>query len=158
MKDAHPVFLAFDYGTVRTGVAVGQSVTGTAMPLAPLGMKNNKADKTQLDSLIAEWQPTGFVLGMPALPDGDHCINIAKRVRSFAGYLNRHYSRSCYFVDERLSSRSLEDTCSEARLPGEPRVRAAADQAAADSRVAQALLCAWLQTAFPRDEEVSAKH
>ena len=158
MKDAHPVFLAFDYGTVHTGVAVGQSVTGTAMPLAPLGMKNNKADKTQLDSLITEWQPTGFVLGMPALPDGDHCRNIAKRVCSFARYLDRHYSRSCYFVDERLSSRSLEDTCLEERMRGDPRVRSIADKTAADSRVAQALLCAWLQNAFPRENEVLVKY
>ena len=39
---SHQTYLAFDYGTVRTGVAVGQLLTGTATPLNPLAMQDGK--------------------------------------------------------------------------------------------------------------------
>ena len=131
MTAAGRTFLAFDYGTRRMGIAVGQSITGSATPLKLLAMKNGRPQPAQLDKLVGEWSPAGFVLGMPAGPQAPTNVNIARRVKSFAGYLRRRYRKPCFFVDERLSSRVIA-------------ARHTNTNQAVDSEVAQALLGAWL--------------
>ena len=110
------------------GVAVGQKITGSASPLAILTMKNGKPQPQQLNKLVDEWVPDGFVLGMPAEPCEPTDVNIVKRVKSFAGYLQRRYQKPCFFVDERLSTRVIKERYKKRFV---------------DSEVAQALLGAW---------------
>ncbi len=102
-------YLAFDYGIRRMGVAVGQTVSRSATALSILLVKNGRPHSEQLDRLVEDWQPAGFVLGLPAEPETQGPINIAKRVRSFASYLTRRYHKPCFFIDERLSSRVIKD-------------------------------------------------
>ena len=101
-------YLAFDYGMSRMGVAVGQTVSGSATALSVLHIKNGKPQPKQLDKLMKDWAPDGFILGMPDAPQAEHDMNIARRVKSFADYLRRRYSKPCFFIDERLSSRIAE--------------------------------------------------
>ena len=131
----HKTYLAFDYGTVRTGMAVGEDLTCCAEPLKPLRMKHGWADEEQLADVIIRWQPDAFVIGMPDIPNKHNKgeINIAARAQSFAAYLNRKFTKPCYFTDERLTSRLMEVKQKEEK-----------DKVSLDSRVAQALLCEWL--------------
>ena len=49
----HKIYIAFDYGLKKTGVAIGQSITKTASPLASLSMDNGEPDWSEVDlSLI----------------------------------------------------------------------------------------------------------
>ena len=123
-------FLAFDYGTHRMGVAVGQSITRSSTSLKLLAMKNGKPQPQALDNLVQEWSPAGFVLGMPAMPSAPTDVNIVKRVKSFAGFLQRRYEKPCFFVDERLSSSAMK-------------TRPLNKGESLDSKVAQALLATW---------------
>lgn len=151
-------YLAFDYGTVRTGVAVGQTLTHTATPLPALMMANGRVAEDDLDALINAWQPKGFIIGLPATPSADARssdpsrlhpevrdpgggVNIARRVRAFAAYLGRRYGLVCHFVDERLTTRTVLDERRALRDQGKDRQ----DGAAVDSRVAEMLLCEWMR-------------
>ena len=127
-------YLAFDYGISRMGVAVGQTVTEAATPLGILHTKNGRPQSRQLDRLVRDWTPDGFVLGMPDVPSAPHHTNIARRVRSFASYLNRRYGKPYFFIDERFTSRIAE-----IQYKGEVR------QDFRHSLVAQILLNDWLR-------------
>jgi hypothetical protein len=48
--------LGFDYGTERIGVAVGQTLTGTASPLTTLDAHGRNPDWTAIDRLVEEWR------------------------------------------------------------------------------------------------------
>src|SRR5690625_7306310 len=57
--------LSFDYGTRTIGVAVGQSVTGSATPLAPLTARDGVPRWESVAALLDEWQPRLLVVGQP---------------------------------------------------------------------------------------------
>lgn len=95
--------LAFDFGTKRIGVAIGQEVTGTATPLAALSAKDGIPDWQLLTSLIKQWQPDAFVVGIPLNMD-DSSSEMAVRARKFCHRLHGRYHKPSYGMDERLST------------------------------------------------------
>jgi len=64
-KEKPATLLGFDYGTRKIGVAVGQSLTGTATPLTTLRLVQNHPDWESIRHLIEEWQPEALVVGLP---------------------------------------------------------------------------------------------
>lgn len=59
------LYMGFDFGERRTGVAIGQPRTETATPLATLHTRSGKQDWTAIQRLIDEWQPAALVVGQP---------------------------------------------------------------------------------------------
>ena len=57
-------FLAFDFGTLRVGVASGNTVTRAAQPLRSVAASGS-ARFDAIAALIAEWQPDALVVGLP---------------------------------------------------------------------------------------------
>lgn len=100
--------LAFDFGTRHTGVASGQSVTGTADPLTTLTMRDGVPRWREVKALIQEWQPTLLVVGLPLNMDGSE-TTVAPAARRFAGELERRYGLPVVLEDERLSSRAVAE-------------------------------------------------
>lgn len=101
------IVLGFDYGTKRIGVAVGNSLTGSAQALDVI--HNTRSDQTyqKIQELISEWQPSCLVVGLPLHPDGaEH--GMTKRSRSFGQELAKQFSKPIHYVDERYSSVLLE--------------------------------------------------
>ncbi len=97
------MILAFDYGTSRIGLAVGQSITATATPLPPVRARDGSPDWQTLETLVAEWQPDAFVVGLPLNMDGTPG-EISFRARKFANRLTARFKRPSYLMDERLST------------------------------------------------------
>ena len=62
-------FLAFDFGTQRTGVATGNRLTCTASP-QPTLVANNDQRLAAVALRIKEWLPDALVVGVPFHPDG----------------------------------------------------------------------------------------
>ena len=62
--------LAFDFGLARIGVAVGETETGHAHPLAVIAEEANAARFAAIEKLLAEWKPAGLVVGLPTHVDG----------------------------------------------------------------------------------------
>ena len=101
------IVLGFDYGTKRIGVAVGNSLTGSAQALDVI--QNIKPNQTyqKIQDLINEWQPSCLVVGLPLHPDGtEHAMT--KRSRSFGQELAKQFGKPIHYVDERYSSVLLE--------------------------------------------------
>ncbi|MEQ8954208.1 MAG: Holliday junction resolvase RuvX [Gammaproteobacteria bacterium] len=95
--------MAFDFGTHRIGVAIGQSLTGTAQAVCVLKARDGKPDWDQVQALIEEWRPDVFVVGLPYNMDGSECELLAL-AKKFANRIKERFSRPCYGMDERLSS------------------------------------------------------
>ena len=92
--------LAFDFGLKRIGVAVGEPELGTAHPLPAVG------GFTQIEKLVAEWQPARFVVGLPVAERGAHPL--ARRVERFARQLEGRFRLPVSRVDERFTSVEAE--------------------------------------------------
>ena len=99
--------LAFDFGTKRIGVAVGDFETRIAHPLASIAGAENRARFAAIERLIAEWRPTRLVVGLPAHADGtEHPVG--KLARRFAQRLQGRFGVEIELVDERLTSHEAE--------------------------------------------------
>ncbi len=95
-------FLAFDFGTKRTGVAVGTRMMRTAQPLGSIQAQGD-AKFALIAKRIAEWQPDALVVGVPFHPDGASHEN-TDRARKFARQLHGRYGLKVFEVDERYST------------------------------------------------------
>ena len=95
--------LAFDYGTQSIGVAVGQTLTKTANPLASLKAQDGIPQWDHIQKLIDEWQPTLLIIGLPLNMDGSES-ELCQRARKFANRLNGRFQLPTQLIDERLSS------------------------------------------------------
>ena len=80
--------LAFDFGTRRIGVAVGEAATGMAHPLTTIASER-KADRYgAIGKLIDEWHPALLLIGLPTHADGsEHAMTASARrfARSLEG-------------------------------------------------------------------------
>jgi putative Holliday junction resolvase len=95
--------LGFDYGEKRIGVAVGETETRLAHPIATIAAQANEARFGAIEKLVAEWHPEGFVVGLPRHADGaEHAI--ARLATRFARRISQRFGLPVAFVDETLSS------------------------------------------------------
>lgn len=99
--------LAFDFGLKRIGVAVGNTVTRQAQPLAIISAASNEAKFEAIAKLIKEWEPALCVVGLPMHPDGA-AHEMTVRCQRFANQLHGRYGVKIALVDERYSSAVLQ--------------------------------------------------
>ncbi len=95
-------FLAFDFGTRRTGVAVGNRLTRTAQPLKTIAAQGDALFAT-IAAILQEWQPDALVVGVPRHPDGN-AHDMTQRAQRFARQLAGRFHLPVHEVDERYSS------------------------------------------------------
>lgn len=98
------VYLGFDFGYKRIGVAVGQMLTGGASPLSTLDAKLGIPNWNIVDKLINEWKPLALVVGLPTCIDDSEQYTTAA-ARGFARQLRKRFSLAVHLVDERLSTK-----------------------------------------------------
>jgi putative Holliday junction resolvase len=96
------IVLGFDFGIRRIGVAVGNSLTQTARPLALID-DDGELRWRRIAALIAEWQPAQLVVGVPRHPDGE-AHELTTRCQRFARQLAGRHRLPVAQVDERYSS------------------------------------------------------
>ncbi len=99
--------MAFDYGTRRVGVAIGNSLTKAGEPLKTIAAANSDALFKAIETLLAEWQPNQLIVGRPVHPDGTPHEMTAKAIR-FGNQLNGRFQLPVTWVDERYTSAVLE--------------------------------------------------
>ena len=95
--------LGFDYGTRQIGVAVGQTLTGSAEPLTTLRARDGIPDWEQIGALIKEWRPQVLIVGLPLNMDGSESA-MSVRAEKFARRLHGRFQLPVHTVDERLST------------------------------------------------------
>ena len=95
--------IAFDYGARRIGVAVGNSITGTARPLQTVSEEAAARRFDRIGQLLQEWHPDTLVVGRPVHPDGTlHEVTLA--AERFARQLQGRFGLPVELVDERYST------------------------------------------------------
>ena len=99
---AAQTYLAFDFGTRRVGVAVGNTLLRQASPLKTVATEGD-ARFAALHALILEWQPAALVVGVPFHPDGAEHDN-TQRARRFARQLQGRFRLPVHEVDERYTT------------------------------------------------------
>ena len=126
--------LGFDFGTRKIGVALGNTITGTARALTTLRPASNAARDAAIGALIVEWAPVSLVVGRPVHADGrEH--DVTALADKFAAQLGRRFGLPVARVDERYTSQ----LAATAQRDG-PHVR----DAGRDATAAAIILQAWL--------------
>ena len=100
--------MAFDYGTRRVGVAVGNSITQVGQALKTIAALNTDVLFQNIELLVKEWQPDQLVVGRPVHPDGAEHEMTAKASR-FGNQLHGRLKLPVNWVDERYTSAILEN-------------------------------------------------
>tara|TARA_Y100001937_G_scaffold13729_1_gene18230 strand:+ start:1162 stop:1602 length:441 start_codon:yes stop_codon:yes gene_type:complete len=140
MPNAHRRAMAFDYGTRQIGVAVGQTLTGSAEPLTNLRARDGVPDWDQLARLIREWEPNVLVVGLPLNMDGS-ASDMSERAARFARRLNGRFQLPVETVDERLSTFEAKQ-----HLKDQGRTPSSYRDDPVDSLAAALLLQTWLSS------------
>jgi putative Holliday junction resolvase len=121
--------LAFDFGTKRIGIAVGDFETRISHPLATIARSENRARFAEIERLIAEWRPARLVVGLPTHADGSE-HPVGRLARRFAQRLQGRFGVAVGLVDERLTSHEAEGLLRAAGARG-GRLKAGLDAVAA---------------------------
>jgi len=126
--------LAFDFGTRRIGVAVGNTLTRSARALTTIDNANAKGREDAIAGLVAEWQPQVLVVGVPVHADGaPHAMTA--RARRFAGDLRERFALPVEEADERHTTQPAQSALAGSGRKG---------RVARDETAAQIILQGWL--------------
>jgi putative Holliday junction resolvase len=97
--------LAFDYGTQRIGVAIGNTLTATARPLTVISARSADDAVGRAIDLIDAWRPDGIVVGRPLGGEGaGEAVPNTRRAEKFARRLQGRSRLPVALVDERYST------------------------------------------------------
>jgi len=98
-------YLAIDYGTKRTGLAICDPTETIVSPLAVIQTQKEPLEK--IKNIIETENVEAIVLGLPLNMDDSHGPQ-AEIVKKFAGRLKNSVDIPIYLQDERLSSFGAE--------------------------------------------------
>jgi len=141
--------LAFDFGERRIGVAVGNTITGTAEPQGTIVCKIG-TDWDAIERTIKEWDPGQLVIGVPYNVDGSDS-EMTSRARRFGRRLHGRYGLPVAEIDERHSSLAATNLLISQRRDGSRRRRLQKEDI--DAWAAREILISYLTQ--PRPEETS---
>ena len=127
--------LAFDFGTRRVGVALGNTLIRVAHPLVTIEGDSDATMIAAVAALVDEWRPSRLVVGLPTHADGTP-HEMTSRATDFAQRLGERFSLPVELVDERWTTQAAQD-----RLDAERRGRSG--RAERDQIAAQLILQAW---------------
>ena len=96
------IILAFDVGSKKTGIAVGNHISGGARPLG-IVCGAGQCQLEQIADYIREWAPGLLLVGLPMHMDGSS-HSMTQRARRFADRLGQRFSLPVLLADERRSS------------------------------------------------------
>ena len=129
--------LAFDFGTRKIGVAVGDTALRVAHPLTTIRSEATGQRFAAIGALISEWRPRTLVIGRPVHADGrEH--EMTARAERFARSLEGRFGLPVVRVDERFTTRIADAALRDAGVRGPGR------RDARDAVAAQLILQSWL--------------
>jgi putative Holliday junction resolvase len=99
--------LAFDFGTRRIGVAIGNRLLRVARALTTIDAEANAVRFSAIAALVEEWRPERLVVGRPVHMDGTgHAMTV--RAERFARQLEGRFAIPVTAVDERLTTQEAK--------------------------------------------------
>ncbi|QQN87892.1 MULTISPECIES: Holliday junction resolvase RuvX [Acinetobacter] len=134
--NAPNTIMAFDFGTQKMGMAVGQSLIESANPLPLFPMKDGIPNWDELLKIVKIYQPGLFLVGLPLNMD-DSESELSTRARKFARRLRHQTNIETLMVDERLTTREARDELDHYQAQGRGK------KLSADSIAAALLIESW---------------
>lgn len=134
--NAPNTIMAFDFGTQKMGMAVGQSLIESANPLPLFPMKDGIPNWDELLKIVKNYQPGLFLVGLPLNMD-DSESELSTRARKFARRLRHQTNIETLMVDERLTTREARDELDHYQAQGRGK------KLSADSIAAALLIESW---------------
>lgn len=128
--------LAFDFGTQRIGVAVGNTIAASSEPLTTICDEKNEIRFAVIAELVKQWQPCALLVGLPCNDDGTP-HQMTALCRRFANRLNGRFGLTTLLVDERYTSLAASEQMNKDGIRG----RGQKDRI--DQYAAQQILQAW---------------
>lgn len=116
------LLIGIDYGLKRIGLAKGSTHLGTADPLIVMRNTNGTPEWATLDGIVDEWQPVGFVIGLPLTAEGE-VQHLTQVTRGFGKRVKKRYQLPVFWMDERYSSMQASETLAQLRHTGQRRKR-----------------------------------
>ncbi len=132
-------YLCFDYGSVRIGTAVGNSLLGTAQPLSVVTNQSGTPNWSDIDHIFDEWKPVGLVVGVPLTENGE-AQEMTHHARGFLKRLKKRYNVPVFSADERFSSMQAQQELKKMRARGQ---RGKTQHADVDTLAAALILERW---------------
>lgn len=132
------MLMAFDFGTQKMGVAIGQPLIESASPLALFPMKDGIPQWDALLKIVQEYQPELFLVGLPLNMD-DTESDLSARARKFARRLRHQTNIKTWMIDERLTTRVARDELKNYHAEGRGK------KLSADSLAACLFIQSWYQ-------------
>lgn len=130
------LIMAFDFGTQKFGMAVGQSLIQSINPLPLFPVRDGIPHWDNLHKLIQHWQPDLFLVGLPLNMD-DSESELSLRARKFARRLRHQTNIATFMIDERLTTREARDQIQYYQSQGQGK------RLTADSMAAGVLIETW---------------
>jgi len=140
--DAVRVALAFDFGARRIGLAVGDTLTRSAVARGAIAVHAGGPDWAAIRRAVAANAPHVLVVGTPYNVAGGETA-MTTRARQFAADLAAHCALPVEQVDERYSSIEASARLKAERASGERRRRLRKEDI--DSAAAVVILQRWLE-------------
>ncbi|OGS91549.1 MAG: Holliday junction DNA helicase RuvA [Gallionellales bacterium GWA2_60_18] len=109
--------LAFDFGTRRIGIAIGNTLLRQARPLSTIDDEKTEPRFARIAALIAEWRPVALVVGLPCNDDGTP-HELTALCRRFANRLKGRFDLPTILVDERYTSHAASAALAEQGIRG----------------------------------------
>jgi len=109
--------LAFDFGTRRIGIAIGNTMLRRASPLSTIDEKKTEARFAAIAGFLDEWKPSALVVGLPCNEDGTP-HDLSALCRRFANRLKGRFNLPTILVDERYTSHAASVQLNEQGIHG----------------------------------------
>lgn len=135
-----------DYGTVRIGVAIGDTEVGIASPLEVYTRRTESLDAEYFQTLAREERLARWVVGLPVHLSGDESQKSIE-ARAFGDWLVKLTGVAVDFYDERFTSAYADSILQMTNLSREQR------KARLDAIAAQIMLQAYLDSGARGDDD-----
>tara|TARA_Y200000002_G_scaffold379344_1_gene388419 strand:+ start:526 stop:915 length:390 start_codon:yes stop_codon:yes gene_type:complete len=95
--------LAIDFGLKKVGLAIGNTLTKTSMPISTIFYKSKQELFNLLEKYVIEWKPELIIIGNPLNMDQTES-EMSKLAEKFSTQFSKKFNLTVELVDERLSS------------------------------------------------------
>ena len=95
--------LAIDFGLKKVGLAIGNTITKTSMPICTIFYKSKHELFNNLEKHVVEWKPEFIIIGNPLNMDQTES-EMSKLAEKFSTQFSKKFNLAVELVDERLST------------------------------------------------------
>ena len=107
--------LAIDFGLKKVGLAIGNTLTKTSMPISTIFYKSKQELFNLLEKHVTEWKPEFIIICNPLNMDQTES-EMSKLAEKFSNQFSKKFNLAVELVDERLCSFEAKEFAKDGNL------------------------------------------